>query len=58
MRGKTYVEIQSLIQYVKSLAPTINENKPELKIHILSDGETVAILSREKDSENITVTPL
>ena len=58
MRGKTYVEIQSLIQYVKSLAPSINENKPELKIHVLSDGETVAILTREKDSETITVTPL
>lgn len=58
MRGKTYVEIQSLIQYVKTLAPSINENKAELKIHILSDGETVAILTREKDSETITVTPL
>lgn len=58
MRGKTYVEIQSLIQYVKQLAPTINENKAELKIHILSDGETVAILTREKNSETIIVTPL
>jgi len=58
MRGKTYVEIQSLIQYVKQLAPSINENKAELKIHILSDGETVAILTRGKESETITVTPL
>ena len=58
MRAKTYVETQSLIQYVKSLASSINENKPELKIHVLSDGETIAILTREKDSETITVTPL
>ena len=56
MRGKTYVEIQSLIQYMVSLASNINENKPELKIHILSDGQTVALLHREQDSDTIIST--
>lgn len=54
MRGKTYVEIQSLIQYVVQLAPNINENNAELNIHVLSDGQTVAILHRDADSEKIT----
>ena len=54
MRGKTYVEIQSLIQYIVSLAPNINENKTELNIHIKSDGDTVALIHREQNSEEIT----
>ena len=54
MRGKTYVEIQSLIQYVVSLAPDINENSCELNIHVKSDGDTVALIHRAKNSETIT----
>ncbi|MGN1344486.1 MAG: CamS family sex pheromone protein [Traorella sp.] len=55
MRAKTYVEIQSLIQYVVSLAPNIGDNKPELSIHVLSDGESVAIIHREDNSDTISV---
>ena len=54
MRGKTYVEIQSLIQYMVTLAPDINENNCELNVHIKSDGDTVALIHRDKNSETIT----
>lgn len=55
MRGKTYVEIQSLIQYMVTLAPNINENNPELKIHVLSESETVALIHRAADSNDISI---
>lgn len=55
MRGKTYVEVQSLIQYMVSLAPTIGDEKPELSVHVKSDGETVALLHRDANSDKIDV---
>lgn len=54
MRGKTYVEIQSCIQYVVQLSSTISENNVELNIHVLSDGNTVAMIHRDANSEKIT----
>lgn len=55
MRGKTYVEIQSLIQYVASLSSQISENDVELNIHVLSDGDTVAMLHRDAGSNELTI---
>lgn len=55
MLGKTYVEVQSLIQYVASISSTISENKTELNIHILSDGETVALIHRDFGSNDVSI---
>lgn len=54
--GKTYVEVQSLIQYMATQAPTISENKTELSIHIKSDGEIMAIIHRDFGSNDVVVT--
>ena len=40
MRGKTYVEIQSLIQYLVQLIPSISNDNAKLSVHVLSDGNT------------------
>lgn len=53
MRGKTYVEIQSLIQYLVQLMPTINNDSAKLNVHVLSDGQTIAIIQRDVDSEKV-----
>ena len=53
MRGKTYVEIQSLIQYLMQLIPTISNDNAKLNVHVLSDGETIAIIQREANSDKI-----
>ena len=53
MRGKTYVEIQSLIQYLVQLMPTISNDSAKLNVHVLSDGQTIAIIQRDVDSEKV-----
>lgn len=53
MRGKTYVEIQSLIQYLVQLMSSISDDNAILNVHVLSEGNTVAIIHRDVNSEKV-----
>lgn len=55
VRGKTYVEIHSLVQYMVSKAPSISENKVELNINVKNEGQTVALIHRDLNGKDIEV---
>ena len=55
MQAKTYVETQSLIQYVVQLCSLFTDTNYSIQVDIKSDDETVALLSRQKGSSNIDI---
>ena len=56
VQAKTYTEIQSLIQYMVELSSYFTETSYSLKIDVQSDNETIAILSRDRGSSEMSVT--
>lgn len=55
MQAKTYVESQSLIQYMVQLCSLFTDTNYAIKVDIKSDDKTVALLSRQKGSSNIDI---
>lgn len=56
MQAKTFVEAQTIVQYMATLSERIKENGVALRIHVYTNGESVGILTREKDSDQLKIT--
>lgn len=54
LQAKTYVEIQSLIEYMIELFDIYQDNSFEIKVNITCNNETVAILTRPANSWNVS----
>lgn len=55
MQAKTYIESQSLIQYVVQLCSLFTDTSYSIQVDIKSDDKTVALLTRQKGSSNIEI---
>lgn len=55
MQAKTYVESQSLIQYMVQLCSLFTDTNYSIEVDIKSDDKTVALLSRQNGSSNIDI---
>ncbi|MEG1527167.1 MAG: CamS family sex pheromone protein [Erysipelotrichaceae bacterium] len=58
IQAKTYTECQGLIQYTGSLIDNFNDQGMEVKINFLNGNETIAVMTRNKNSSKINLTML
>lgn len=55
IQATTYIEAQSLIQYLVSLCDLFQDADYDIKIDVLSDEQTIAILTRPANETNVEV---
>lgn len=58
IQAKTYVESSSMIQYLVALCETFTDSTFALQIQVLSDSKVIAVLNRDINTSNVTVTML
>lgn len=56
LQAKTYVEIQSLIQYLVELCANFADTSISIKVDVKSDDETIAILKRSTGNSTFEIT--
>ncbi|MEG0265149.1 MAG: CamS family sex pheromone protein [Erysipelotrichaceae bacterium] len=58
IQAKTYTECQALIQYTGSLIDNFSDQGMEVRINFLNSNETIAVMTRNKNSSKINLTML